>query len=121
MGSDAEVLAKFREVRDQIEARINGAPGSAMVMQTNPRAALVAVDAAQAKDMPAESVGAVAQVAPTGLYLGGDGAIDGAVDATFDQAYAGGETPKRPDPFAQIAVQTGGACCTPTASGQACC
>jgi len=43
------------------------------------------------------------------------------LDATFDQAYAGGETPKRPDPFAQIAVQTGGACCTPTASGQACC
>ena len=36
--------------------------------------------------LPAESVGAVAQVAPTGLYLGGNGAIDGAVDATFDQA-----------------------------------
>jgi len=43
------------------------------------------------------------------------------LDGTFDQAYTDGETPKRPDPFAQIAVQTGGTCCTPTASGQACC
>ena len=57
-----------------------------MVMQTNPSPALVAADAAQAKDLPAESQGALAQVQPTGLYLGSDGAIDGAVDATFDQA-----------------------------------
>ena len=41
--------------------------------------ALVAVDAAQVKDLPAESQGALAQVQPTGLYLGSDGAIDGAV------------------------------------------
>ena len=71
---------------DQVESTSNALPLSAMVVQTNPRPALVAVDVAQAKDMPAESVGAVAQVAPTGLYLGGNGAIDGAVDATFDQA-----------------------------------
>ena len=71
---------------DLIESTSNALPLSAMVMQTNPRPALVATDVAQAKDMPAESLGAVAQVAPTGLYLGGNGAIDGAVDATFDQA-----------------------------------
>ena len=71
---------------DLIESTSNALPLSAMVMQTNPRPALVATDVAQAKDMPAESMGAVAQVAPTGLYLGGNGAIDGAVDATFDQA-----------------------------------
>ena len=57
-----------------------------MVMQTNPSPALVAADLAQAKTCPPKSQGALAQVQPTGLYLGGNGAIDGAVDATFDQA-----------------------------------
>ena len=71
---------------DLIESTSNAVPLSAMVMQTNPNPALVAADAAQAKDLPAESQGALAQVQPTGLYLGSDGAIDGAVDATFDQA-----------------------------------
>ena len=76
---------------DLIESTSNAVPLSAMVMQTNPSPALVAADAAQAKDLPAESQGALAQVQPSGLYLGGNGAIDGAVDATFDQtagAYA---------------------------------
>ena len=71
---------------DLIESTSNAVPLSAMVMQTNPKPALVAADVAQAKDLPAESQGALAQVHPTGLYLGGNGAIDGAVDATFDQA-----------------------------------
>ena len=71
---------------DLIESTSNAVPLSAMVMQTNPNPALVAADVAQAKDLPAESQGALAQVQPTGLYLGGNGAIDGAVDATFDQA-----------------------------------
>ena len=71
---------------DLIESTSSAVPLSAMVMQTNPNPALVAADAAQAKDLPAESQGALAQVQPTGLYLGSDGAIDGAVDATFDQA-----------------------------------
>jgi spore germination protein YaaH len=71
---------------DLIETTSNAVPLSAMVMQTNPNPALVAADVAQAKDLPAESQGALAQVQPTGLYLGGNGAIDGAVDATFDQA-----------------------------------
>ena len=71
---------------DTVESASNAVPLSAMVMQTNPSPALVAVDVAQAKDLPAEGQGAVAQVQPTGLYLGSNGAIDGALDATFDQA-----------------------------------
>ena len=48
-----------------------------------------------------------------------------ALDATFDEAYAQGLQPAKPklqaDPFANIAVVEGGACCTPTKSGQTCC
>lgn len=48
------------------------------------------------------------------------------LDAQFDAAYADCLQPAKPtikpDPFANIAVmETGGACCTPTASGQSCC
>jgi hypothetical protein len=48
------------------------------------------------------------------------------LDARFDEAYAAGSAPTKPklkvDPFANIAVvETGGACCTPTKSGQSCC
>lgn len=43
------------------------------------------------------------------------------LDAQFDEAYAGGVAPKA-NPFADIAVvEAGGACCTPTQSGQSCC
>ena len=48
-----------------------------------------------------------------------------ALDAKFDAAYAEAFAPARPrsqaDPFANIAVVDGGACCTPTQSGQSCC
>ena len=48
------------------------------------------------------------------------------LDASFDAAYAEAMQPAKPklkpDPFANIAVvDTGGACCTPTKSGQSCC
>lgn len=46
------------------------------------------------------------------------------LDASFDAAYGACMAPAQaaPDPFANIAVvQTGGACCTPTKSGQSCC
>jgi len=48
------------------------------------------------------------------------------LDAQFDAAYAEGFQPPKPrltpDQFANIAVvESGGACCTPTQSGQACC
>jgi hypothetical protein len=43
------------------------------------------------------------------------------LDAQFDEAYAGGAGPKS-NPFASITVvESGGACCTPTQSGQSCC
>lgn len=43
------------------------------------------------------------------------------LDASFDEAYRAEAAPKHPDPFAAISIETGGACCTPTASGKACC
>ena len=48
-----------------------------------------------------------------------------ALDAKFDETYADAFAPAQPklkvDPFANIAVVQGGACCTPTSSGQSCC
>ena len=45
-----------------------------------------------------------------------------ALDARFDEAYAEEDKPTlKVDPFANIAVVEGGACCTPTKSGQSCC
>ena len=70
---------------DQIESRSNAVPLNAMVMQTTAKPALVSADLPLASDLPAEGRDALAEVHPTGLYLGSDGAIDGAVDATFDQ------------------------------------
>jgi hypothetical protein len=47
------------------------------------------------------------------------------MDAAFDAAYTEAMAPAKPklkaDPFANIAVVEGGACCTPTKSGQSCC
>lgn len=48
------------------------------------------------------------------------------LDARFDAAYADRMTPVqpriKPDPFANIAVvESSGACCSPTQSGQSCC
>ena len=48
------------------------------------------------------------------------------MDAAFDVAYAEAMKPAlpkiKPDPFANIAVQSsGGSCCTPTRSGKSCC
>jgi len=55
-------------------------------VQTNPKPALVAADLALADALPADGQAALGQVQPTGLYLGGNGAIDGAIDANFDRA-----------------------------------
>ncbi len=70
---------------DQIESRSNAVPLTAMVMQTTAKPALVSADLPLASNLPSEGRDALAEVHPTGLYLGSDGAIDGAVDATFDQ------------------------------------
>lgn len=70
---------------DLIESKLNSIPGSAMIFQTNPQPALASADLALASQLSDEGRGALAEVHPTGLFLGGDGAVDGAVDATFDQ------------------------------------
>lgn len=71
---------------DQIESRTNALPLSVMVFQTNPEPAVASVDVALAGQLPAEARGALAEVHPTGLFLGGNGGLDGALDATFDVA-----------------------------------
>jgi len=70
---------------DQIEVRAALVPASALIVQTNPMPAIVAADLALASALPTEGKGALAQVQPTGLFLGGAGAIDGALDANFDR------------------------------------
>jgi len=70
---------------DQIESRLPTVASSALVVQTNPKPAVMSLDLAQASDLPGESKGAVAQVHPTGLYLGSGGRIDGALDANWDR------------------------------------
>lgn len=70
---------------DQIESKLNGVATSAMVFQTNPRPAVASADLALASQLPDEGRGALAEVHPTGLFLGGSGSLEGAVDATFDQ------------------------------------
>ncbi len=48
--------------------------------------------------------------------------LDASFDAAYHQAMQPAQPPLKADPFANIAVrETGGACCTPTASGQSCC
>ena len=68
---------------EMIEARVPYVPTSAMIMQTNPLPAVVSADAKVASSLPTESQGALGEVHPTGLYLGGNGAIEGAIDANF--------------------------------------
>jgi len=70
---------------DQVESHVLGVPGSALVVQTNPMPAIVSADVAQANALSKEATGALAQVHPTGLYLGSGGNLDGAIDANFDR------------------------------------
>ncbi len=43
------------------------------------------------------------------------------LDASFDEAYTADDPAQAPGPLRRHPMETGGACCTPTASGQACC
>lgn len=70
---------------EQLESRIPAAPSSAMIVQTNPKPPLLGLDLGPADALPAEGKGAVGQVHPTGLYLGPNGSIDGALDANWDR------------------------------------
>ena len=75
----------FRE-DDLIESKVPAVPGSLAVMQTNPQPAVVGADIEEAASIPTDGQGALAVVNPTGLSLGDNGSIAGALDATFDQA-----------------------------------
>jgi hypothetical protein len=70
---------------DQIESTSPALPLSVMVMQTNPKPALVSADLGLAKDLSEDGKTVLAEVHPVGLYLAAGGGLDGAVDATFDQ------------------------------------
>ncbi len=70
---------------DQIESRTPTLPTSVMVMQTNPEPAQAMADLALANQLPQDATSALAEIHPIGLYLGSNGAVDGATDATFDQ------------------------------------
>ena len=70
---------------DQIESRVGTVPTSAMIFQTNPKPAVFGADIAQAAALPAEGKGALGQVHPTGLFLGANSGIDGALDANWDR------------------------------------
>jgi hypothetical protein len=76
---------------DQMESRVNAAPQSAMIFQTSPLPAVVAADLPLAAGLPAEGQGALGQAQPTGLFLGDNGGLSGALDANFTRlagAYA---------------------------------
>ncbi len=70
---------------DQMESRVNAVPQSAMIFQTNPLPAVVAADVALVSALPTEAQGALGQIQPTGLQLGDNGTVTGALDATFDR------------------------------------
>ena len=70
---------------DQIESRTPTLPTSAMVVQTNPEPAQATADLAWRNQLPTDAASALAQCIPTGLYLGSNGALDGATDAAFDR------------------------------------
>ncbi len=65
---------------DRIESRLfNAKPGNFMVMQTTITPPQVTADIGLAAQAPPNVDGAVTQVAVAGLYLRGDGALDGAL------------------------------------------
>jgi hypothetical protein len=70
---------------DQIESSVGAVPLSALIVQTNPKPPVFGADVAQAAALPPEGRGALAQVHPTGLYLGAGGGIDGSLDANWDR------------------------------------
>jgi hypothetical protein len=70
---------------DQVEVHVAGTPGTVIIMQTNPTQAAAAADVATAQNLSAGSQGALAEIHPTGLALGGNGGIDGSIDASFDK------------------------------------
>lgn len=94
---------------------------AANIAANHPRQGLCQVDKLKEYGVAKEQIDAVIEIA---RHIRDEAAKT--LDAQFDEAYAACMAPAipaiKPDPFANIAVKTsGGACCTPTASGKACC
>jgi hypothetical protein len=94
---------------------------AANIAANHPKQGLCQVDRLKGYGVAKEQIDAVIEIARHIRDEAGE-----SLDASFDAAYAEAMQPEKPrlkvDPFANIAVkETGGACCTPTASGQSCC
>lgn len=94
---------------------------SANVAANHPNQGLCQVDRLKGYGVSKEQIDAVIEIA---RHIRDEAAQK--LDASFDEAYAERWAPAKAkikaDPFANIAVvETGGACCTPTKSGQSCC
>jgi hypothetical protein len=89
---------------------------AANIASNHPKQGLCQVDRLKQYGVAKEQIDSVIEIA---RHIRNEAAQQ--LDAAFDEAYAGDAEPKS-DPFARIAVvEAGGACCTPTASGQSCC
>jgi len=91
---------------------------AANIASNHPKQGLCQVDRLKQYGVAKEQIDAVIEIA---RHIRDEAAQQ--LDAAFDAAY-NEPAPVRikPDPFANIAVvETGGACCTPTKSGQSCC
>jgi uncharacterized membrane protein YraQ (UPF0718 family) len=93
---------------------------AANIAANHPKQGLCQVDRLKEYGVAKEQIDAVIEIA---RHIRDEAAQ--ALDASFDEAYEQGFQPAKPkikvDPFANIAVVEGGACCTPTKSGQSCC
>jgi hypothetical protein len=93
---------------------------AANIAANHPGQGLCQVDKLKGYGVAREQIDAVIEIA---RHIRDEAAQ--ALDAKFDEAYEEGFQPAKPmikvDPFANIAVVEGGACCTPTKSGQSCC
>ncbi len=93
---------------------------AANIASNHPKQGLCQVDRLKEYGVAKEQIDAVIEIA---RHIRDE--VAQALDASFDEAYEQGFQPAKPkikvDPFANIAVVEGGACCTPTKSGQSCC
>ena len=93
---------------------------AANIASNHPKQGLCQVDRLKGYGVAKEQIDSVIEIA---RHIRDEAAQQ--MDAAFDAAYAEAMAPAKPklkvDPFANIAVVEGGACCTPTKSGQSCC
>lgn len=92
---------------------------AANIASNHPKQGLCQVDKLKEYGVAKEQIDSVIEIA---RHIRDEAAQ--ALDAKFDAAYAEGFQPAKPtlpaDPFANLAVVQA-PCCTPTASGKACC